>query len=413
MKVNNKYNAWLYIATLLLLMMPFMQSCDGDETISGTATVQRIRPVSPEFANESLESVGLGEVIVLVGSNFKSVHEIYVNNYRIGFNPTMVTDTHLIFAISTNTPFYGSGPDVPNELRLVSPDGDFTMPLIVLPPAPVVETISNEFAKAGETLYVSGQYFYFLEGVEFPGGIVSTEFSANASGTTLQVVVPEGIEEAGSISVTTQSGTGALSPKYRFNDFSGIFTDFDEKNTFTPWGAKPVLGNSDPEPINKNYVRVTDVNTPAPMWWNNDQVIPLDGGIVWPVITGNAADYAIKMEVRTPSAWKSGWFEINLGWTYFYRLKPWDVNPDPNEYWNVTGTNSPTPTDRWFTVVIPLNQFRLKSAAPDGDPMTTLSQLVGKGMVFAFQNQPADQGGMVIENLHICIDNLRLVRIKP
>lgn len=411
MKTKSKINIWLFIATFMLLIAPVLQSCDSDDTVSGVAKVERVRPVNAELADQSLESVSLGEVVVLVGNNLKSVIEIYINDFRTAFNPTMVTNTHLIFKVNVNTPFYGSSPNVPNEIKLVSNDGVFTMPFVVLPPAPVVETISNEFAKAGETLYITGQYFYFIEGVEFPGGITSTQVSTNATGTVMQVVVPEGVEEAGTISVTTQSGTGVLSPKYRFNDLSGIFCDFDEKNPFTPWGAKPLLGESNPDGISGKYVFITETNMASPMWWNNDQVIPLDGGVQWPTLTGNAADYAIKMEIRTPQAWKSGWFEMNLGWTYFYRVKPWDVNPDPAEYWNVTGTNIPTPTDRWFTVVIPLNQFRLKDAAPDGAPISTLSQLSGKGVVMAFQNQPIDQGGMIIDNLHICVDNLRLVKI--
>ena len=403
------FNSFMILLGVSLLFLG--TSCDtDDEVVDGVPNVERIRPVDPDLADESLDKVGLGENIVIVGNNMKSIKEVYVNGYKTFFSPTMVTNTHMVLSISDETPTVATAPDVSNEIRMVSYDGGETIYAVtILPPAPSVEKISNEFAKAGETLHIHGQYFFFIEEVEFPGGVIATDVETSSDGRSMQVVVPQGIDEAGTLSVTTESGSGVLSPMYRFNDYSGMVNNFDDMDYFGAWGPKPVLGNSDPAPIDGNYVRVTGEDIPAPMWWNNDQVVPMEG-VQWPVSSGDASDYAIKFEVNTPVAWNSGWFEFNFGWTYFYVVKPWDVNPDEDEYWTVSGTRTPTPENEWFTIVIPLNKFRLKPDLPDGDPIQSVSELEGKDMVLAFQN-PGDPRGHHIDELHICMDNFRLVKI--
>ncbi len=397
--------------TVLMLSSGLLfYSCESEDEIGGVPGVERIRPVDPEMADESLESVGLGQNVVIVGSNLKSVKEIYVNGYKTFFSPTMATNTHLIFSISDETPTVATAQDVPNEIKLVSDEGEVNYSINILPPPPVVETISNEMAKAGQTLKITGKYFFFLEEVVFPGGVTVTEMEHNSTGTVMTVTVPEGISEAGTIQVASESGASTLSPMYRFNDPTGIFNDFDDLNFFAPWGPKPVLGSADPAPIDGNYVRVTGTDVPSPMWWNNDQVIPMSG-FTWPATSGDASEYALKFEMNTPTAWNSGWFEWTLGWTYFYRLKPWDVDPD-EEYWEISGTRTPTPENEWITVVVPLNKFRFKpDGAPDGSPIATLSELAGKDIVMAFQNPGEEDGGLPIPELHICMDNFRLVKI--
>jgi hypothetical protein len=112
-----------------------------------------------------------------------------------------------------------------------------------------------------------------------------------------------------------------------------------------------------------------------------------------------------------PATWNSGWFEMNFGWTYFFRYKPWEINQDPNRYWAITGQRQPLITTSWQTAVIPLNLFRKKSGEPNLDPAATYQDLKGKSIVWAFQNQDGATG-QTVDKLHICFDNIRVVRIK-
>ena len=408
-----KYKNIIRNIGMLLLVIPvvFFISCEDDTEDALPPVIEMIRSNDPDEGNVALDRGGLGQTIVIVGQNLHFTEEVYINDYNTFFNPTLATNTHLIVSINDDTPTFATHENVPNKIRVVNAAGSAEKDFTVLPPPPVVSTISNEFAHAGDELRITGQYFFFVEGVEFPGEIVGTDVTASSDGRSLTVVVPDGITEAGYVSVLTESGSGSSFPLYRFNDRTGMFADMDELNPFTPWGDYPVLGSSDPDPIDGYYIRVAGTNIPAPMWWDNDQVVPFDGGIVWPFLEGDPDNYAIKFELNTAETWNSGWFEVNLGWTYFYRFMPFNTPPSSSQYWEV-GERHDFNTNGWQTMIIPLNRFRLKPGnTPDGDPISNLSQLDGMGMVMAFQN-PDPPGGEVIPELHLCFDNFRLVPIN-
>jgi len=418
MKSNNNLS-WKFWMLLLAFPTVFFISCEEKIEDALPPVIEMIRSNIPEESNAPLEKGGLGQTIVIVGKNLQFTQEIYINDFKTSFLPTFATSTHLVVTIDDETPNFATHGDVSNKIRIVNDAGSAEKDLIILPPAPRVASISNEFAKAGETLQITGQYFFFVEGVEFPGGVISTQVTAGPNGRTLGVVVPEGVSEAGFVRVITESGAGSSAPAWRFNDSTGMFADMDEMNPFGAWGALPVLGSSDPDPVDGNYIRVTGTDIPSPMWWNNDQVVPLNHfnaddnptGFTWPVLVGDPADYAIKFELNTAAMWNSGWFEVNLGWTFFYRFMPWNTPPSPAQYWSV-GTRTDVNTNGWQTMVIPLNMFRLKPGNdPDGEPIGSLADLAGKGLVMAFQN-PDAPGGVPIPNFHLCFDNFRLVKIK-
>ncbi len=392
----------------------FLVSCEDEIDDSLPPVIEYIRLTDPDADDEVIETAGLGQVIVIVGKNFHNLEEVYINGVLTLFNPTLATDTHIIIAVDDDTPTLATHPDVPNTVTVVTKGGQATASLAILPPPPRVASISNEFARAGETLTIRGLYFFFVEEVVFPGGISSTNFTSSPDGRTLRVVVPEGIEESGYVAVVTESGSDDSGPRWRFNDKTGIFCNFQDINPFDAWGDKPVLGYSDPDPIEEGgaYVRVHELGVPPEMWWDNNMVIPTDG-VNWPVVTSNdPSDYAIKFELYTVKPWNSGWFEVNLGWNFFYRLMPWNTPENPAEYWVVNpDSRIAVDTDGWQTLIIPLNHFREKPGNdPDGAviPMHAFDWL--GGMVMAFQN-PNAPNGVPIDELHLLFDNFRLVRI--
>lgn len=413
-----KYNhiIWKLLAFIIIIFPSmFLVSCEDEIDDSLPPVIEKVRLTDPETADQAIETAGLGQIIVIVGRNFHNLQEVHINGMLTRFNPTLATDTHIIIAVDDDTPTLATDPDVPNNVTVVTKAGQASAELVVLPPPPRINSISNEFAQAGETLTIKGLYFFFVEEVIFPGEIISTEFETSANGRELYVVVPEGIEDAGSVVVVTESGSVDSAPRWRFNDKTGMFCNFQDINPFGAWGDKPVLGYSDPDPIEEGgaYVRVHETNIPTEMWWDNNMVIPTDG-VNWPEPTSdNPADYAIKFEFYTVTPWNSGWFEVNLGWTYFFKLMPWNTPEDPAKYWLVDPDSRINfNTNGWQTYIIPMNRFRLKPGnEPDGDVIPSMGEFdwIG-GMVMAFQN-PDPPRGLTINELHLLFDNFRLVRI--
>ncbi len=390
----------------------FLVSCEDAIDDSLPPEIEMVRVTNPEEANVPLENAGLGQTIVIVGKNFHNLEEIRINGIVTLFNPALATDTHIIVQIDDDTPTLATAPDVSNELRVVTKGGEATKSFIILPPPPIISSISNEFAQADETLIIKGQYFFFVEEVIFPGGVTSQDLTSSANGRTLNVVVPQGITEAGSVVVVTESGSADSAPKWRFNDRTGIFCDFEGINPFGAWGSEPVIDNATPIEAGGSYLKVFGADVPSPMWWNNAQVVPMDG-VNFPSPTSSTpSDYAIKFELNTVNPWNSGWFEVNLNWTYFMRFMPWNTPKDPAEHWEVDPDERiDFDTQGWQTMVIPMNLFRLKPGNdPSGDMISLDAFSWINGMVMAFQN-PDPPRGVEIDELHLLFDNFRLVRI--
>jgi len=406
-------NIYKYSFILLLFSsMIFSYSCKKEDT--GAPVVNNIRLTDPAFADKSLDTVGLGKVIAIQGNYLNTTKVVRINGFDVPFNPTYASKENLLIQVPEETPTLATDPLIKNELYIETEHGTITRKLIVLPPAPVVAKISNEFAKEGEKLVIKGKYFFFVQHIKFPGNVIGTDFEVNGDATELKVTVPAGVG-IGGVEVVTPSGSGSSAPAYVMNDITGMLCNFDDINPFGAWGPKPVTvdpsTNPTPAALMGKYLLITSGSEIIPgSWWNNDWVMPTSG-VKNLELTGDANNYALKFEIYVPEVWNSGWFEMNFGWYNFYRWMEWCDDLDPAAYWDpTTGTRTNLVTTSWQTVSIPLSLFRKKPGSnPDGAPVAKVEEIMGSDIVWAFQNPDT---GVAIPNLHICIDNIRIVQIK-
>ena len=195
------------------------------------------------------------------------------------------TETHLIVRVPDQVPTVDTAGNVPNEMTVVSPGGEATYAFTILPPAPTIEAVSNEFAKAGETITLFGNYFYFVKEVTFPGDVKATEFEAkDPSGKSMTVKVPAGFDPSkGDVIVTSESGSSAASRRTKLFNNDGIMLNWEvtnEKGEYTGfgWGLDPgkAVVNSFPgiTPIDNKFGVINQV-VPGGWGWNNDKVISM------------------------------------------------------------------------------------------------------------------------------------------
>ena len=92
----------------------------------------------------------------------------------------------------------------------------------VLPPAPKISGMSNEWAKEGETVSVYGSYLFPPITVEFPGADPVEVTSGD--GDAVSVMVPAGAQP-GKIKVNNASGTAQS--VFMYKDSRGMLFDFD------------------------------------------------------------------------------------------------------------------------------------------------------------------------------------------
>lgn len=402
----NMHNKRFYIIPLLLLLLAGFAACKKDS--NGKPVITRLRAISPAPNDSTLTKAGPGQTVVIQGSNLAATSQIYFNGYPAPFNSGLLADNNIVVTIPADMPFANLDQSQLNTVKVVTPNGEVVFTFPIVPPPPVVNEITNENALAGARVTITGNNFFFIDKVIFPGGKETTaNLVTNASGTTLEVTVPAGITAAGPISVVNRYGTGTS--MFLFNDYTtGMITNFDNINTFD-WGST-ITNDATLFPGNHgNYARLAQDNITGNNWdwWNGKRGIITKPGDWLPAseMGKPAANYAMKFDIYVKEAWPTGVLMIgpppNDTWVYMYRYEPWKLQAD----FKTTG---------WITVTAPLSEFRKKSSSGTdgaGDQAATVGDVIGsinEVVKFMFVNDT----GTPIAKMDMAIDNIRVLKIK-
>lgn len=401
---NMHYLIYLFAVAGFIALI---SSCDTTSSSDTVPVVEGVRYIHPDSAAaKQMEKVGPGETFVIVGKNLTSTRKVYFNGIQASFNPTLVTNNHMVITVPGDIPFGILDPESPemNTIKLVSDGGEAVFNFPILPPAPEIARVNKEFAQPGENVRITGRFLYLVQNVTFPGGIEATDFNFAEDGSWLEVVVPDGITEAGHINVTTSSGSTENTYQNMFNDKTGVFINYDDKNPYTPWATPgagaPYVGQDVPgiDPLDGNYIHwiYTDPLTPG-MWWFQSLATPHAtwAGLAMPDYPDGkpTSELVFRMEVNTPhDKFKSGYIQLSFDW---WIEKDW--NP-----FLVDGVRVPLVTDGWETVTIPLDSF-------DRGNQATYGAIKNAGEFLLRYVNPGEPDGAAFEEVNIAFDNLRIV----
>lgn len=390
MKLYIKIEHLLSVLTLLFGAMLF-QSCMEEE--SPMPVINNVRLVE---ADSSISGAGFGTWIAIQGSGFSSIREVLFNNIKAELNTTLVTDENIIVAIPDAFP-----KEITNNIVVITEGGMAEFDFEVEVPEPIITSLSNELANAGEILKITGKFMVNVSKITFPGNIeVTTNIVETEDGTEVNVLVPDGITEAGSVLVTTPSGTGDSAPTYRFNDKTGMICNYDELNKFENWGKQSVIveassNPNDPPPIDGNYIKMQSSDEVAPGSWWVDQCATPHSSIVMPDYPsdGSASDYALKFEYFSVGNFNTGHIQVQYDWGPEYWFQPY-LDEDGNEPEEFISKN-------WKTAVIPLSEF---------SNVVTYGDLKTKTFLLLLLRTP--EASAPLAGFDVNFDNLRVVPIN-
>lgn len=406
-------------------MIGLIASCDTTSDTDRVPEIDGVRYVHPDSAAaKQMDLVGPGEMFIIVGKNLNSTKRAFFNGIEAGFNPTLVTNTHMVIRVPGDMPFgiMDPGADEMNTIRLVATGGETVYSFPILPSPPVITRVNKEFARAGENLRLEGRFLYLVEKVTFPGGITVNDPNAirtTANGSWLEVVVPDDVTDvAGHVNVTTLAGTTINTHRNMFQDKRGIFINYDDKNPYWHWAgsANPSTPNvrddaSGIQPLDGNYLHVLEQSsgTLGPgSWWNENVLVMHVGwqGLTWPDIPVDTptSELVLRFEVSTPhDKFNSGAFKMGFGGLTEPEVQTWYAP------FYVDGKNNvPLVTNGWETVTIPLTAFNMNEAVP-----VNYSGFIRDTFQFFWINPGATDGtypGVLVEELNIAFDNFRIVQ---
>lgn len=474
MNKMKQYTKGLLFASLALAGIT-LSSCkdqpDKYEVADGTPTVNYIRCLSTEVQNyndaadmhytngELVLEASPQSTLALIGSNLRSVYELYFNDRKAVLNTSYITDNTLIVDVPKDVPIM-----VTDKIYMVTQSKDtVTYDFHVVIPAPVVTSMSCEYAKVGERVTITGSYMVNDAGVPlevyFTGAdgqdIPATINSISDDFTSVEVTIPEGAAE-GPVTMTSIYGTAHSS--FYYQDHRGMLFDFDNGRTQQGWHARTITSSD--WSISGNYLVLgegatmsadggwDDGNNSFEYWcgdWNTPQEYPSPQGVrLFDVVDFSAAETLnLKFEMCIPAsnAWAAGAMQIIFAPTNYVTLgggtpdiygdavtganniffrcpgqSDWDssdyfskMNPLPRALYRPwTATGSFDTSDQWITVTLPIASSFVYSFDGSGLPFSLQEKDFASLTIFIVGG---GIGGTEC-NPYIMIDNIRAVPNK-
>lgn len=438
--MKTRYINWFFVAALAM-MGCFMTACEDQpdkyEIADGVPTLKYVRSPLPEEADSLLVGAYLGNTVCLVGDNLRSIYELYFNDQKATLNTSYMTDHTILVDIPKNIP-----EEVTNKIYMVAKSGakvDFDFSVMV--PAPVVSSMSCEYAPAGSEAVLYGDYFVDDPNVpltiSMPGDItVEGEQITSITKTAVKFIVPEGAVQ-GNIRVKSIYGTGQS--VFQYKDTRNILFDWDGK-----YEGALAAGNS----WNGDNEKKGQILPSVPSVDNNYMVLGttfLSGGqwdtppeytmMYWPDLNATEGcvplydlpqfkkmleDYtieelALKFEVYVPTSnpWMAEGMQI-----MFTSLDEASIQKHNNDYfyqtetprgvwvpWEETGSYDTG--DQWVTVTLKMSEFNKQLSGVVSETELTKEKLAGLSIFL----RGGGVDGKECEPI-ICIDNIRVVPVE-
>ena len=411
MKHKNKISSiFQSLSVALAIVTGFtFQSCNDNpdkyEMTDGVPEVHYVRVPNPASADSLLVQAFMDNTICLVGTNLKSISELWFNDQKALLNSSFITDNALLVTIPKTIPEI-----VTNKIYMITKEKDtVTYDFGVQVPEPYVSSISCEYAKDGDVVTLYGDYFINDANVpltiSMAGNIPVTEF-ISIQKTQVKFKVPAGSQK-GYLTVKSIYGVGRS--HFQFRDDRGMILDWDVLNANGGWRSGKIK-NTEPEGISGNYVYFTGALKDDLSDWAEDNF----SFNLWGAANGRPqgdlfatapAESVLKFEINVTQPWASTAMQIIF--------TPWatrDTNgyiadgKTPRALWRPwQGLDKGYTTDGWQTVAIPITDFKYLH---DGGT----AEMAG----------PGNYGGLTIFVYHggiagtactpyICLDNIRVV----
>ena len=417
------------IVCIAMACMALLSSCKKDETEGNgkPANISYIRTPYPEKADSAITKAEKLQTIVIVGSNLQAVNRVLFDEDVATLNPNYITGSAIILSV----PFSEKHT---TNLAVVTRDGYRTdYPFETVVPAPRLDGFKSEYVADGGEAVINGSFFYEPLKVWFrtEDGTDSVEADITTfDGNRIACTVPDGAVEG---RITVSSKYGQTRSLFVFRDTRHRIASFNEGKVNdqmfgNPWGIG-IIDSTD-NPVDGGYMLFKRAEVGEWFWSQEDLA-----GCYWDAYHALRApflpagtditEWGLRFEANVITwtdlpmhIWFAGGKEqFDLGAdgatdTPQAHWCPWLVGGDAtSDEWTVAEFK----TDGWETFTIPLTDFKydkLGQFSTDGQTSLVMSDIATyeklNFIIFGKQCDPTTK-----HDIHVCIDNPRLVKLYP
>lgn len=322
MKIKKYFKWMMCLAVATLAFTACEDQPDAFENTGGVPVVKYIRLPYASSADSLIVSGYMGNTICLVGNNLTSIRHLYFNDQEAILNTSYITSNTMLVDIPNNIPG-----EVSDKIYMVNSANDtVTYDFHVSIPAPLLRTMSFEYAAAGSVVTLKGDYF-----IDDPNVPLTVKFGdvvaqiKNFTKTTIDVVVPD-VEEC---TVMVSTVYGEIESAFHYKESRGLLFDFDGVTGLGNHGWHDVPITTDDNAPSGNYIMLGDGATTMstdggwndgkfsfeywPGSWNTPTDYPEDGRRLYDLVDFNGfGNMAVKFEMCIPQegAWGAGAMQV-------------------------------------------------------------------------------------------------------
>ena len=156
------------IGCVCLMAVGFLASCSKENAADKMPVITGVRVIDPALADSTFTKCVPGTNIVLMGRNLGSTYEIYINDQKVAFQGTFVTDNTILLTVPSEIKFTGTDPSLKDEIRVVTREGVAVYPFHINAGACSISAMEAEFPlKPGQEILLKGTNFIDVEQVYY------------------------------------------------------------------------------------------------------------------------------------------------------------------------------------------------------------------------------------------------------
>jgi len=302
---------------------------DNGLTPSGPPSISKIILAKDTASQPTvIEGASLATMIAIYGENLSQVTSVRFNDVETDLKQVYAVNSRIIVPVPRVLP-----EEIDDKLTITTTKGNVSTIFYVSVPDLLVEGLENEFATAGDTVRITGDYFDLYDVTEEKGAVTINGRSMElleADETSLTVVIPEGTPDNSVITVTGPKVENPVSVKFR--DFG--FTVLTFEGLWGDWVPMTDGTNEgDPKPLSgvPTFLRL---NADLEAWdWDPGRIYGGGFNFYDEDVVSHPENYYFKFEINTGNPISVGNIIMNLNGEYKWNPADGGISFDTKKKW--------------------------------------------------------------------------------